>query len=156
MDWRKIASQMGTRNQRQCRERWRNYLSPQVADPQEWTSDEESRLASLYSTIGSQWSLLASYFPGRSIVNITNRLKMLQRRERRLAAAQQQLASALRPIESPPEIFFTSENTIPAHEPNPSNPADPLGFLSNLEEPFESLFGESTTNCSPFNCFCQH
>jgi hypothetical protein len=155
MNWRKIASHMGTRNERQCRERWRNYLSPQVSDPQEWTPEEESRLVDAYSIIGPRWTFLASQFPGRSIFNVKNRLMMLQRRERRLIAIQQKLANAFQPVEESAETFHISQDPIAAEEPNQSDPADPFGFLSTLDEPFESLFGQSTEHSEHFECFCE-
>ena len=29
-DWNEVAKQMGSRNARQCKERWENYLSPNI------------------------------------------------------------------------------------------------------------------------------
>ena len=75
-NWKMIAEQMGTRNCRQCRERWKNYLSPNVCkDP--WTPQEDTLLQEKYKEYGSQWSLIAKFFPSRTDVNLKNRWVVL-------------------------------------------------------------------------------
>ncbi|OHT05614.1 hypothetical protein TRFO_26560 [Tritrichomonas foetus] len=75
-NWKRIAEQMGTRNCRQCRERWKNYLSPSVCkDP--WTAQEDELLQEKYKEYGSQWSLIAKFFPSRTDVNLKNRWVVL-------------------------------------------------------------------------------
>ena len=75
-NWKRIASNMGTRNCRQCRERWKNYLSPNVCrDP--WTREEDDLLMDKYREFGSQWSLIAKSFPKRTDVNLKNRWVVL-------------------------------------------------------------------------------
>jgi hypothetical protein len=81
-DWRSISSYIGSRNPRQCRERWQNYLDPRVSDPCVWSSEEDARLLATFAEIGTQWSTLASYFPGRSTNNVKNRFVALQRRKK--------------------------------------------------------------------------
>jgi myb proto-oncogene protein len=57
--WTKIAHAMhGTRNGKQCRERWTEHLDPS-ANRQEWTSEEESRLQALVKQYGPAWSEIA-------------------------------------------------------------------------------------------------
>ena len=78
-NWKRISEEMGTRNYRQCRERWKNYLSPNVKkDP--WTKEEDSLLMSLYETYGSQWTLMAKHFQNRTDVNLKNRWVVLSSR----------------------------------------------------------------------------
>jgi hypothetical protein len=75
-NWKKIASQMGSRNSRQCRERWKNYLTPCLnKDP--WSPEEDALLLQKFSELGSQWSLIAKFFPLRTDVNIKNRWVVL-------------------------------------------------------------------------------
>jgi hypothetical protein len=132
-DWRAIAAVMGTRNQRQCRERWHNYLSPQISEPPKWSMEEESRLLVAYAAIGGRWKTLACHFPGRSVVNVKNRFVRLRRREQRILAtpAEKQV------IENVPSE--AQEQTV---EENGGRQADPLGFLLDLNE-HESLFDET-------------
>lgn len=71
-NWKRIAEQMGTRNCRQCRERWKNYLCPNVCK-EPWTQEEDELLQKKYKELGSQWSVIAKFFPSRTDVNIKNR-----------------------------------------------------------------------------------
>lgn len=72
VDWKLVADAMGNRTARQCRERYQNYLAPNVA-VKEWTKEEDEKLLTQYKIHGPHWSLIRSVFPGRSCVNIKNR-----------------------------------------------------------------------------------
>lgn len=50
-----IASRMEGRNQRQCRERWNNYVNPDLI-PRDWTPQEDYLLELKYRT----WSWVLS------------------------------------------------------------------------------------------------
>jgi len=71
-DWKNIASMMQNRSPRQCRERWKNYLSPDVSN-QPWTDEEDRLLDEKFKELGKQWSKIAKFFPGRTDINIKNR-----------------------------------------------------------------------------------
>jgi hypothetical protein len=78
-DWKGIAAKVGTRNCRQCRERWKNYLDPCLSqDP--WSKVEDELLSAKYRELGSQWSLIAKCFPARTDVNCRNRWVFLTTR----------------------------------------------------------------------------
>jgi hypothetical protein len=70
--WDHVAQFMPGRNARQCRERWRTFLSPSLINGP-WSHAEDQFLAALYRQHGSKWSLIAKSFPGRSDCNIKNR-----------------------------------------------------------------------------------
>lgn len=75
-NWKRVADQMGTRNYRQCRERWKNYLCPNVCrDP--WSPEEDILLQQKYSEYGSQWSVIAKFFQNRTDVGLKNRWVVL-------------------------------------------------------------------------------
>jgi hypothetical protein len=154
-DWRRIASAMGTRNPRQCRERWRNYVNPQVAEPPDWTEEEDTRLEVAYAAVGARWMALASYFPGRSMVNVKNRVLVLKRRGQRLLARQDATAKSPR-IYGPaaPKAATFAAHTAEV-SPGPPDQADPDKFLSALSEPLDPLFGESTTESEASHGFFQ-
>lgn len=80
-DWVTISKMMGTRNQRQCRERWTNYLSPNICFAP-WSSQEDELLKKLHEEIGAKWVKIASYFPNRTDTNIKNRWMVLQRQKK--------------------------------------------------------------------------
>lgn len=70
--WKKIASIMKTRTTRQCRERYINYLSPDVTNGP-WSVQEDSLLIEKVHEMGPKWSKIAKFFQNRSDVNIKNR-----------------------------------------------------------------------------------
>ena len=77
--WRHIAEHLPGRTARQCRERWVNYLSPNVSRAQ-WTKEEDDLLAKLVSENGTQWSKIATSFKLRTDVMLKNRWSYLKRR----------------------------------------------------------------------------
>ena len=71
-NWKRIAEQMGTRNCRQCRERWKNYLCPNVCK-EPWTHEEDELIVEKVNEIGTKWSTIAKFIKGRSDNTIKNR-----------------------------------------------------------------------------------
>jgi hypothetical protein len=56
----------------QCRERWSNYLSPNIrSDP--WTEAEDRLVVEKMNEDHFSWSLIAPFFNGRSDNDIKNR-----------------------------------------------------------------------------------
>lgn len=78
-DWQLISNHLPGRNPRQCRDRWKNYLSPEVVNGP-WTKDEERLLVVKYEEFGPCWKKIAEFFPTRSDINIKSRWNMMQRR----------------------------------------------------------------------------
>jgi hypothetical protein len=129
-DWRRVASHLSTRNSRQCRERWKNYLDPLVAHSQEWTDDDDALLESVFADVGSRWTTLASYFPGRSTNSVKNRWIALQRRKRRRARARRQA------IDRSDDDRETDEDAAP----EVPRCEDPLAFLSSVKNAIDVVF----------------
>ncbi|OHS96096.1 hypothetical protein TRFO_37767 [Tritrichomonas foetus] len=71
-DWKLIARKMPNRSTRQCRERYKNYLAPEIKNGP-WTREEDELLRSKYQEFGPRWSTIATFFESRSDVNIKNR-----------------------------------------------------------------------------------
>ncbi|EAY14769.1 Myb-like DNA-binding domain containing protein [Trichomonas vaginalis G3] len=74
--WKKIAQIMQTKNTRQCRERYINYLAPNLTNGP-WTQEEDYSLIQFASQMGPHWSKIAKMFPTRSDVNVKNRYALL-------------------------------------------------------------------------------
>lgn len=71
-DWEKVSQLMGTRNVRQCKDRWYTYLDPGI-NSEPWTEKEDQLLVSLYQEIGPKWVKMSRFFIGRSDNSIKNR-----------------------------------------------------------------------------------
>lgn len=82
-NWSTISDKMPKRNPRQCRERWFNYLSPEI-NTRPWSIEEDTQLKRLYDQYGPKWVKIATYFPQRTDINVKNRWLVLFRQERRL------------------------------------------------------------------------
>jgi len=63
--WTACAEFIKGRSGKQCRERYFNSLNPSLKKGN-WTPDEDYLLFRLYKDIGTKWSLITKYFPGRT------------------------------------------------------------------------------------------
>jgi hypothetical protein len=76
-NWAEVATRLGTRSARQCRERFRNYLDPNLRqDP--WSPAEDELLLQKFIELGSRWAEIGQFFAGRSEANIKNRWAQMQ------------------------------------------------------------------------------
>jgi hypothetical protein len=72
LSWEAIAAELPGRNARQCRERWKHYLSGErLNDP--WSNEEDMLLFDKMQTIGPRWTQLTQFFPGRTDIEIKSR-----------------------------------------------------------------------------------
>ena len=78
INWVDISRQMHNRSVRQCKERWGKYLSPSVNNGP-WSKEEDELLLKKYHEMGSQWTLIATFFNGRSDTNVKNRWLQIER-----------------------------------------------------------------------------
>ncbi|KAK8838853.1 hypothetical protein M9Y10_032895 [Tritrichomonas musculus] len=78
-NWKTISKYMPNRNPRQCRDRWLNYLSPDVVNGP-WTLEEEELLVKKYEELGPSWKQIATFFPSRTDINIKSRWNLRERR----------------------------------------------------------------------------
>ena len=81
-DWHGIADNLPGRNARQCKDRWFNYLSPNVSNAP-WSSHEDELLIEKQAEFGAKWRQIAACFPSRTDVSVKNRWRLLQRAAKR-------------------------------------------------------------------------
>jgi hypothetical protein len=72
-DWEAIARNFTGRNPRQCRERWKHYLSSDQSRS-DWTPQETMLLIEHYRMLGPKWTQIASFFPGRTDIQVKTHL----------------------------------------------------------------------------------
>ena len=89
-DWNIISSELSKlspnnvqRTSRQCKDRYINYLSPEIKNS-EWTQEEDQLLILHYLLSPYHWRSMKSLFPGRSEVAIKNRFNHLYKDGMRL------------------------------------------------------------------------
>lgn len=78
VDWRRIGSRIGM-TARQCRERYKNYLRPDLSN-RPWTLEEDVLLEEKVRSDGTKWAYLTRYFIGRSHVSLKNRWSAIEYR----------------------------------------------------------------------------
>lgn len=76
--WTLIAGLMGNRNARQCRERWKNYVNPELRN-EPWTLEEDKLLVEKYEEYGPRWNKIAKHFANRSDNSLRNRWQLMLR-----------------------------------------------------------------------------
>ena len=80
IDWGEIAHMMPGRNQRQCRERWTNYLCPTINNS-EWKPEEDALLKEKVELLGKKWVKISKFFDHRTDQMCKNRFNILERKK---------------------------------------------------------------------------
>jgi transposase len=81
-NWKVVAAEIPNRSTRQCKERWTSYLAPHVENGP-WTLEEDRLLIQKIAEDGHKWKDFEALFPNRSAINIKNRWRHIQKRQRR-------------------------------------------------------------------------
>jgi hypothetical protein len=148
-DWEKISIFMEGRNPRQCRERWKNYLNPNLRKG-EWTPEEDQILEQRYAQYGTEWNKIAPFLVNRSGNAIRNRWMMIARhRARALSLYSTDAFVSYGQAYSPPPSArslchgLTFPVTLPDVKERVTEPA-----LGEKSFPIEEVLDETL-------CFCQ-
>ncbi|EAX85445.1 Myb-like DNA-binding domain containing protein [Trichomonas vaginalis G3] len=83
-NWKSISAAMKTRSPRQCRERYRNYLNPNI-EHSEFTKEEDEIILSQFAELGNQWKKISESLHGRTGNSIRNRYHSLVRQQQRMS-----------------------------------------------------------------------
>jgi hypothetical protein len=77
-NWAAVAQMVPGRTPRQCRERWNNYVNPDLSN-EPWTDRDDQFLLSKFQELGSKWQMIADLLPGKSRNAVRNRIYNLNR-----------------------------------------------------------------------------
>jgi hypothetical protein len=116
VDWNLIAERIPGRNPRQCKERWMNYLTPDL-NGSGWTREEDWLLITKQRELGSKWVRIAKFFPNRTDAMVKNRFNRLKRRDQK----QQDIYSRHEPL-----LLHMCQTARFWAVPRPSIPSEPL------------------------------
>nr|AKP06175.1 MYB7 [Diospyros kaki] len=148
-----------------CRLRWLNYLRPNIKHG-EFSEDEDRIICSLFSSIGSRWSIMAAQLPGRTDNDIKNywntklKKKLMGSQRSPNQALPYPSISLLHTSSSPPSLSSpaTAATAPLIQRSNSSYYEAPANFLTNYELPISiqsnllnnntMLFGGDQASCS--------
>jgi hypothetical protein len=109
-NWSDVAATLPGRTARQCRERWNNYVNPNLkTDP--WTSSEDELLLEKFEELGRKWQTIARFFARRGRNEVRNRLLALQHKKTRAMPS-----ASPAPSNCPPSAPMVEKETQTAPE----------------------------------------
>ena len=132
-DWSVISASMPNRSARQCRERYKNYLAPELTNGH-WSEEEDNLLLLKYQEFGPKWAQISKFFPSRSEVNIKNRYSHLLNKQKKKILRVGNDLFCRRIIPQPfikqelfrSQLFYTMlEQSVEASSPEPEPPNQP-------------------------------
>lgn len=80
-NWNFLSKQMGSRNARQCKERFQYYLDPDIKSDQ-WTPEEDQLILLKRQELGPKWTIIKKFFNNRTDAMIKTRYNALIRAKR--------------------------------------------------------------------------
>lgn len=137
--WRAVADDVGSRNPRQCRERYLNYIDSSV-DRRPLKPHEKQLIREKQAELGNSWATIAKLLPGRSadiVKNYFNSYLVSEGRRQRRRCPRSLEGSferatrllgdldPLGPPPAPPAAFFPTEE--------PTDSLDLFGLLDDLD-----------------------
>jgi hypothetical protein len=137
-DWNVIAGQIGSKSARQCKERWANYLRPDLRLAP-WTREEDSLLLEKYRELGPRWVTISTFFSDRTDGMLKNRFNRIRRWGQRSQTFLSQVELAwMLPNETKPLRLAQSSVDLPDHHGESAlTPETRFATFDDAEQPPE-------------------
>lgn len=149
--WDTIAHRMKNKTSKQCRDRWYNYVNPDLCLA-EWNDEDDIALVEKFNQIGPKWTILSRHFNGRSVNNIRNRWLKLKRSKKYEFTYQKNSEQGSSDDQSFDANALTKAEPANEHRVVISRDEQiiqPPDIFKDLEKEINSfdIFHESTQNC---------
>ncbi|XP_061357154.1 transcription factor RAX2 [Gastrolobium bilobum] len=124
-----------------CRLRWLNYLRPNIKHG-EFSIDEDRIICSLFASIGSRWSIIASQLPGRTDNDIKNYWNTKLKKK--------MMGMNLSALKKPHQVTFSSilQNSTPSSSSSSSSPISFRDSHNSYYHPHVSFTGSESISYS--------
>ncbi|KAG0268239.1 Transcription factor myb3r-5, partial [Linnemannia exigua] len=164
--WVLIASRLGSRTGKQCRERWHNHLDPSI-DKSPFTAEEDELIFKLFEQFGSKWAEMSKLMPGRPDNAIKNHFNTSMQRKRRRLSLQDpselqmklhdnnisgSITANISPLASPTTtspIALSRNHRFDPYERRHSMPS--LEMAAKAHAGFQAAHAHSHSHCAPEN-----
>ena len=114
-DWCTISQHFQNRSPRQCRDRWKHYVCPEVVTGN-WTEADDQLLMQKVQELGSRWSTIAQLFPGRTDIGVKNHYISITNRKKKDSRDKGHQRAVLLPITGGQDLKI--EEQVPVADPN--------------------------------------
>ncbi|KAH0786380.1 Myb-like DNA-binding domain containing protein [Histomonas meleagridis] len=131
VNWKFVANQMEGRTARQCRERYKNYLSPNIRSSP-WTPEEDALLLQKYQEFGPCWSFMKQFFDKRESVSLKNRYAKLVYKPSKQGSARQKKSDSIPPTDGLTNLFNISCDVFPEIVWESDNSIGTFGSFENI------------------------
>lgn len=140
-NWNIIANEMENKSARQCRDRWTQFLNPNISKAP-FTYEEDKLLIEQIKKMGTVWCKICKFFKNRSVIQLKNRYSCLKRhmnkenwQEELMEIHAQEMSSPESEIIPPPEPELTFPEPQPIYEPEPQPIPEPAPIVYIAPEP---------------------
>jgi hypothetical protein len=114
--WREIAKHFPGRNVRQCRDRWKHYLSGSLAGAS-WSAEADEFLMSMVGNFGRNWKRIAAFFPDKSENEVHTRHTFISRADEHQVNTKPEVDDQVnRPAKPNTEESISPKHQIPMND----------------------------------------
>lgn len=146
--WSEIAAKLPGRVGKQCRDRWRNHLCPEVKKGS-WTDEEDRLLFEYRDKLGNQWAEIAKHIPGRTDLSVKNRFYSYRRKLQRQKKRQEKVKSCVTvQTNATKNEYFNNPRTLNFSNMAAPNPEVNVAECQSENDQFKTNCGFASPNAT--------